>query len=121
MLTRRSALLAIAGGTAALGEPRFRLYARCLPDYLAGRARQAYQSREAALARIKTPDDLRARQEWVRRTFWQLTGGQPERTRLKLQKTGGCAREGYRFQLLAYEGRPGVHIPANLYLPAGAL
>src|ERR1019366_571245 len=120
MLTRRSAILAIAGGTAALGEPRFRLYARCLPDYLAGLARQAYQRREAALARIKTPDDLRARQEWVRRTFWQLTGGQPERTPLNLQQTGGFAREGYRVQLLTYESRPGVHIPANLYLPAGA-
>ena len=120
MLTRRSALLAIAGGTAALGEPRFRLYARCLPDYLTGLARQAYQRREAALARIKTPDDLRARQEWVRRTFWQLTGGQPERTPLNLQQTGGFAREGYRVQLLTYESRPGVHIPANLYLPAGA-
>src|ERR1035438_1457054 len=99
MLTRRSALIPLAGGTAALGEPRFRLYARCLPDYLTALARQAYQRREAALARIKTPDDLRARQEWVRRTFWQLTGGQPERPPLNLQQTGGVTRQGYRGRL----------------------
>ncbi|HEY5472651.1 MAG TPA: acetylxylan esterase [Candidatus Limnocylindrales bacterium] len=120
MLTRRSILLALAGGTAALAQPRFRLYARCLPDYLAALARQAYQRREAALAQLKTPDDVRARQQWVRKTLWQLIGGEPERTPLLVHQTGGFARDGYRVQLLVYESRTGVRIPANLYLPDGA-
>jgi dienelactone hydrolase len=120
MLTRRSILLALAGGSAALAEPRFRLYARCLPDYLAALARQAYQRREAALAQLKTPDDVRARQRWVRKTLWQLIGGEPERTPLFVHQTGGFARDGYRVQLLVYESRPGMRIPANLYLPDGA-
>src|SRR5450759_3924621 len=120
MLTRRSILLALAGGSAALAEPRFRLYARCLPDYLAALARQAYQLRERRLAQLKTPGDVRARQQWVRKTLWQLIGGEPERTPLHVRQTGGFARDGYRVQLLVYESRTGVHIPANLYLPDGA-
>src|ERR1017187_6718768 len=120
MLTRRSILLAMAAGRAALAAPRFPLYARCLPDYLAGLARQAYQRREAALALLKTPEDVRARQQWVRETLWQLIGGEPERTPLLVHESGGFIRDGYRVQLLVYESRPGVRIPANLYLPTGA-
>ncbi len=119
MLTRRSMLLAMAAGRAARAAPRFHLYARCLPDYLAGLARQAYQRREAALALLKTPEDVRARQQWVRKTLWQLIGGEPERTPLLVHESGGFIRDGYRVQLLAYESRPGVRIPANLYLPTG--
>src|ERR1035437_1380351 len=96
MLTRRSILLALAGGTAALAQPRFRLYARCLPDYLAALARQAYQRREAALAQLKTPDDVRARQQWVRKTLWQLIGGEPERTPLLVHQTGKYRLAGMR-------------------------
>src|ERR1019366_5304897 len=120
MLTRRSMLLAMPAGRAARAAPRFHLYARCLPDYLAGLARQAYQRREAALALLKTPEDVRARQQWVRKPLWQLIGGEPERTPLLVHQTGAFARDGYRVQLLAYESRPGVRIPANLYLPDGA-
>lgn len=124
MLTRRSILLALAGGLAggpaALAAPRFRLYARCLPDYLAALARQAYQRREASLALLKTAGDIRARQQWVRTTLWQLIGGEPERTPLLVHQTGEFAREGYRVELLVYESRPGVRIPANLYVPIGA-
>ena len=119
MMTRRSMLLTMAGGAAALADPPFHNYARCLPDYLAALARQAYQRREAALAQLKTPDDIRDRQQWVRTTLWKLIGGEPERTPLNIQDTGGFIRDGYRVVLMLYESRPGMRIPANLYVPAG--
>ncbi len=117
MVTRRSALLTLLGGAAALGEPRFRVYARCLPNYLASLAREAYDLRNAALERIKTPGELRARQEWARRTLWDLVGGQPERTPLGTQQAGSFERSGYRLEKLSYESRPGLRVPANLYIP----
>jgi dienelactone hydrolase len=101
----------------ALGEPRFRVYARCLPDYLSALARDAYQRRNAALEAIKTPAAVRVRQEWVRRTLWELIGGQPERTPLETKQAGSFERAGYRVEKLSYESQPGVRIPANLYVP----
>ena len=117
MMTRRTALLALAGGTAALSAPRFRVYAQCLPGYLASLARNAYELRNAALAEVKTPAGVRARQDWARRTLWELIGGQPERTPLDRKQVGGFDRPGYRLEKLSYESRPGVRIPANLYIP----
>jgi len=105
------------GGAAALGAPRFRVYARCLPDYLAGLARDAYQRRNAALALVKSPAEVRARQEWARRTLWELIGGEPERPSLETRQAGAFERTGYRLEKLSYESRPGLRIPANLYIP----
>jgi dienelactone hydrolase len=119
-MTRRTALLTLLGGTVALGEPRFRVYARCLPDYLTSLARDAYQRRNAALELVKTPAEVRARQEWVRRTLWDLIGGQPERTPLETKQAGSFARTGYRVEKLSYESRPGLRIPANLYIPTSS-
>ena len=116
-MTRRTALSTLLLGSAAFGSPRFRVYARCLPDYLAALARDAYERRNAALALVKTPADVRARQEWVRRTLWDLIGGQSERTPLATKQAGRFERTGYRLEKLSYESRPGLRIPANLYIP----
>jgi len=117
MVTRRTALFTLLGGAVALGEPRFRVYARCLPGYLAALAREAYERRNAALAQVKTPAEVRARQAWARRTLWDLIGGQPERTPLDPKQAGGFERSGYRLEKLSYESRPGLRVPANLYIP----
>lgn len=117
-MNRRTALLTIASGPAALAAPRFRVYARCLPDYLSRLASAAYERRNAALAAVTTPAAARARQLWVRENFWKLAGGEPERTPLAVRDAGGFQRPGYRLEKLSYESRPGTRIPANLYLPA---
>jgi dienelactone hydrolase len=119
-VTRRTALLTLLGGTAALSAPRFRVYARCLPDYLAALARDAYERRNAALAQVKTPAEVRARQEWARRTLWDLIGGQPERTPLATKQAGSFERTGYRVEKLSYESWQGLRIPANLYIPTAS-
>lgn len=118
-MTRRTAFLTLAAGAAALSAPRFRVYARCLPDYLRRLAREAYERRNAALARLTSRDSIEARQRWVRETFWSLVGGEPERTPLHVEQAGGLERSGYRLERLSYDSRPGTRIPANLYIPTG--
>lgn len=98
----------------------YRSYAACLPEYLRRLARQAYEQRNRALAAVRSPDDVRRRQQWVRETFWKLIGGMPERTPLNARVVGGFEREGYRVEKVIYESRPGFHVPANLYIPSGA-
>ncbi len=119
VLTRRQLLTLGAGAIAARGGPiQYRQYARCLPEYLTGLAREAYKRRNAALAQLTTPAAITGRQDWIRQTFWQLTGGIPERTPLELRTTAAFERNGYRVEKILYQSRPGFHITANLYIPA---
>jgi cephalosporin-C deacetylase-like acetyl esterase len=98
-------------------EIHYRDYSRCLPDYLARLAREAAQRRAAALDACTTPALIRARQKHVRESFWTLIGGEPERTPLHLRTTGSFSRPNYTVENIVYESRPGLIIPANLYLP----
>jgi cephalosporin-C deacetylase-like acetyl esterase len=109
-----SALRAQPQAAARIG---YREYARCLPDYLAGIAADAYARRNARIARLTTPAAIRDYQAWARRTFRQIAGALPERTPLNLRTVGSFDRERYRVEKVVYESRPGLFVTANLYLP----
>jgi dienelactone hydrolase len=96
----------------------YRRYHRCLHDYLLDQARIAYDLRNARIAGLKDVDSVRSNQGWVRKAFWELVGGEPERTPLNPRVMGSFERPGYRVENIIYESRPGFVIPANLYLPA---
>ena len=125
-MTRRQ-LLTLPGAAAFLRLPAFsqkpysgtayREYARCAPDYVRALAQKAYQLRNEEIARLTTPQAVRARQSWARETFWKLAGGEPERTPLAAKTVGSFERDGYRVEKVVYESRPRFHIPANLYIP----
>ncbi|MBM3726302.1 MAG: hypothetical protein FJW40_12850, partial [Acidobacteria bacterium] len=120
-LLNRRAWLQFAGWPLGLGAAplQYRDYSRMLPAFLAAEARAAYVKRNAALARLTSPAAVRSRAEWVRKTFWDLAGGQPERTPLDLRTHGALVRGGYRLEKISYESQPGLRIPANLYIPTG--
>ncbi len=116
-VTRRQLL---ASSSAALLMRRLRAGAplpRMLPDYLRRLASEAYDTRERAMAALTTPDAIRERQRWARDTFWKIAGGMPERTPLNARKTGEFERATYRVEKIIYESRPGLHIPALVYIP----
>lgn len=126
-ITRRQMLsLAAAGGLfpmrawaqRAFPGVAYREYARCLPDYLRDLAEAAYQTRNREIAKLTSSEAVRARQRWVRDTFWKLAGGEPERTPLEPQNVGSFERAGYRVEKIVYQSRPHFHVPANLYIPA---
>lgn len=95
----------------------YRDYSRCLPDYLAALAQAAYQRRQNALALLTTPEAVKERQAWTRKTLWDLIGGVPERTPLNDRVVDHFERASYTVEKLRYESRPGVVISANLYVP----
>jgi cephalosporin-C deacetylase-like acetyl esterase len=96
---------------------RYRTYSRCLPDFLRDLATASCARRDAALAKLTTPQAVRDRQQWVTKTFWDLVGGMPERTPLHPRVTGSFSREGYRVEKVVYESQPEFHISGNLYIP----
>ena len=115
-MTRRD-MLALA---LAPQQMHYRAYSRALPDYLTRLAKAAYVRRQQALDGLTTPAAVRARQVWVRETFWKLTGGEPARTPLNLRAVGEFRRDGYRVEKIIYESQPGLVITANLYIPDGS-
>lgn len=94
----------------------YRDYSRCLPDFLRGLAAEAYARRNREIAKL-TGAAIRARQAWARETFWKLAGGEPERTPLNARTLGSFERPDYLVEKVVYESRPGLYVPANLYIP----
>src|SRR5271165_3107549 len=107
----------IARGQADFPGVAYREYARALPDYLRDLAARAYEARSREIAKLTSAEAIRARQQWVRETFWKLAGGMPQRTPLNTRTVGGFERAGYRVEKLVYESVPNFHIAANLYIP----
>lgn len=119
-MLRRDFLLnaAMAAAAPPYRGLRYRDYARCWPETLRLWAEEAARQRNGALERIRTKADVATRQRWVRETFWRLIGGEPERTPLNIRARGAFVRDGYRVEKFVFESFPGIHVPANLYIPA---
>src|ERR1017187_10500976 len=119
MLTRRALLMSAACLAGRAQTPiHYPQYARMLPDYLSQLARQAYETRNTAIAKLTDTAAIERRQRWVRETFWKLVGGEPQRTPLNDRTPGGFESEEYRVEKLVYESLPGLHVTANLYVPS---
>jgi dienelactone hydrolase len=116
-VTRRTAIAIAAGAFAARAEIRYRPYSRCFPDYLSRLAKEAYDRRNTAIAKLTNAPAIDERQRWVRDTFWKLTGGLPDKSNLNTRVTGAFERPAYKVEKLIFESQPGLHIPANLYIP----
>jgi dienelactone hydrolase len=119
-MTRRAALLAAVPAYAQARFPglSYRDYPRCLPDYLTALAANAREKRLHAIAGLTTREAVRRRQQWVRETLLELTGGLPDKTPLNARKVGSVERDGYRLEKIIYESRPNFYVSANLYVPA---
>ena len=118
------ALLLVVAGPAAAQEsldvikpddaPRKMLY-----THMQTEAGKHFDARRAAVANLKTPDDVRQRQRDLRAKFVAALGGFPEKTPLNARVVGVEKRDGYRVERVVYESRPNHHVTANLYLPDG--
>jgi cephalosporin-C deacetylase-like acetyl esterase len=87
-------------------------------SYLTEVARQHWQARAQAVARISTPAQVKERQAYIRRKVLEAIGGFPAKTPLNARITGTLERDGYRIEKLIYESQPQFYVTANLYIPA---
>jgi len=85
--------------------------------YLSGLARACWEAREAAIARIRTPQQVAERQAYIRKKVIEALGGFPEKTPLNARIMGSLEREGYRIEKLIYESLPRFYVTANVYVP----
>jgi dipeptidyl aminopeptidase/acylaminoacyl peptidase len=69
---------------------------------------------------IRTVQELRKRQAWIRRQFIASIGGLPEsHCPLKSQVTGVHQDQGFSIQKVIFQSRLRHYVTANLYLPDG--
>jgi dienelactone hydrolase/pimeloyl-ACP methyl ester carboxylesterase len=92
---------------------------RMLRAYLLAQTQKAFDARRAAVATLKTPDDVWKRQKELRAKFIAALGGFPDKTPLNAHVVGTNKRDGYRVERVVYESRPDHHVTATLYLPDG--
>ncbi|MGL4555704.1 MAG: acetylxylan esterase [Gemmataceae bacterium] len=90
-----------------------------LRSFLLAECQKHFDARRAAVARLKTPADIQARQKALRAKFLDALGGLPERTPLKARVVGTLKRDGYAVEKVIFESRPDHHVTASFYLPAG--
>ncbi|HXX93558.1 MAG TPA: acetylxylan esterase, partial [Planctomycetota bacterium] len=93
--------------------------AKMLETFLLGECSKQFELRRKAVEDLRTPDDIRRRQETLRGRFVAALGGFPERTPLRPTVVGKEERDGYRIEKVIYESRPNHHVTATLYLPPG--
>ncbi|MEX0818820.1 MAG: hypothetical protein WD070_04480, partial [Pirellulaceae bacterium] len=86
---------------------------RCLPEseresaslysHLQQEAYAALDRRAETYEQLKTPEQIQAYQQRLRRFFTRQLGGYPERTPLNAQKVRTIQADGYRIELVLYE------------------
>src|SRR4051794_39153248 len=77
-----------------------------IDERLTAIAQQQFAARKKAIAALKSPDDVRARQAYIRTKLLDEIGGLPARTPLNARVTGTLERAGYRIEKLIYESQP---------------
>jgi cephalosporin-C deacetylase-like acetyl esterase len=90
-----------------------------LEAHFTERAMRLLAGRQAQVAAIRTPEQVRARQEYIRAKVLEALGGFPEKTPLNPRVTGTLERAGYRVEKLIFESLPGFYVTANVYVPTG--
>ena len=86
-------------------------------DHIIELAEPLFEQASNQKRHITTPEDVLARQKYVRETFTTLIGGFPERMPLNPRRTGILDRDGYRVEKILFESRPDFYVTANLYVP----
>lgn len=96
--------------TSGLGE--------MVDQHLTPIAESQLRARKAQIAGLRTPEEVKKRQEYIRTQMANALGGFPTvKTPLNARVTGTLKRDGYRVEKLIYESLPGYYVTANVYVP----
>jgi cephalosporin-C deacetylase-like acetyl esterase len=80
-------------------------------------ARDLFEQRDDAVARLDSATRIAERQRFIRERFVEALGGFPDRTPLRPRITRTLERDEYRVEMLVYESLPGFFVTANVYVP----
>ena len=75
------------------------------------------EAADAAVAAIRTPDELKAKQAAWRAYWLDALGEMPARTPLNAHVVSRAEYDGFRLENIIFESQPGVYVTAHLALP----
>src|SRR5262249_29507703 len=79
---------------------------KMLHSYLLAEAQKHFDARREIIAKLKTPEDITKRQEYLKGKFLEALGGFPEKTPLNAKVVGTIKANGFRVEKVIYESRP---------------
>jgi cephalosporin-C deacetylase-like acetyl esterase len=121
---RRAGALACAAGVSPFGavfaaQPRS--YTADLPNMLLAYFGQQFNAVAAHWDEvrngIRTPEEVEARNRFVREKMREMVHGFPERNPLNPVVTATLERSGYRVENVMFQSRPNFWVTGNLYIP----
>jgi len=111
-----------AAGTAAAQTEAAPLYSQTMPDmlvaYFAEKVNALAANWDQQRTQIRTPEQMRARNRFVREKCLEMIHGLPERNPLNPVIVKSFKREGYKVENLMFESQPDFWVTGNLYIPA---
>ncbi len=82
------------------------------------RSRKAFAAGDAARDALKTPEQIRKRQLYIRERLLEGIGGLPSSDApLNARITGTVQGDGFRIEKILFESRPQHYVTVNLYIP----
>jgi dienelactone hydrolase len=93
---------------------------KMLHAFLLKEAQKHFDARRDLVAKLKTPEEIKARQDALKKKFFEAIGDLPEKTPLNAKVVRTIKADGFRVENVIFESRPEHHVTANLYVPDGA-
>ncbi len=90
---------------------------RLMREYWLGQIQEPIERWKANYEKRKSPEEIAAYQERMRKWVLETIGGLPERTPLQAQITGTIMRPGYRMKKVVFQSQPNHYVTALLFLP----
>lgn len=106
-----------AGSPPDADRPYGEMYPDMLMNYLAGKLNAWAAKWDGIRDRIHTPEEIEARNQFVRQKTIQMIRGLRQKRPLKSVTVKTFEREGYRVENTLLETRPDFWVPGNLYIP----
>ena len=98
---------------------RFTDAPNALYHHVAGQAIERLEKRAGDVSGLKTLDEWKARQKWIRATLMEIAGPFPEKTPLNARITNVIKKDGFTVENIVYESQPGFYVTASLFVPSG--
>ncbi len=91
---------------------------RMMEAYLGELRDTAFARRAKEIEAIKTPEQIKERQAWLRDYFFESLGGFPTRTPLNATIVETIEGDGFTIEKILFESQPNHYVSAMLFLPA---
>lgn len=88
-----------------------------LYQHFAGQAYTFLQEREAVIGKITTLQEWQERQQFIKRTLFDLVGPFPEKTALNAKVMKTIIKSDYKIEHIVYESVPGFRVTSSLFIP----